>query len=197
MPNPTTPAFLVVALTATPALAQSAPDAFTGPRVEATIGFDQLRFDLGDIGSAGRTREADLGYGGAVGYDLALTPTLIGGFEVAVNRSDLEVRAGDSIDGGSLRKRREITVGGRIGTAIASNALIYGKVGYANLQLRRELVVGGVAGGGKDELDGIQLGAGAEVAISAGAYLKGEYRYSDYQDGYFGNVVVTGIGFRF
>ncbi|MDV3457659.1 hypothetical protein RZN05_11740 [Sphingomonas sp. HF-S4] len=70
--------FHLIVLTAamfagTPALAQDATE-FAGPRAEASIGLDQLRFDLATLGSDGKAKQSDLGYGIAIGYDAALTP---------------------------------------------------------------------------------------------------------------------------
>jgi outer membrane immunogenic protein len=94
---------------------------------------------------------------------------------------------------GYLRERRELTLAGRLGTPIGDNALLYGKIGYANAQVRVE----NLAVSEKRDLDGVLFGAGAEVRITPRVYLKGEYRYTDYADGYVANNIVTGVGIRF
>lgn len=180
----------------TPALAQDATD-FTGPRAEASIGLDQLRFDLATLGADGKAKQSDLGYGIAIGYDAAITPRLIAGIEGGVNLSDVRYASGDAVDGNELRKRRELTLAGRIGTPITSNALLYGKVGYANLQLREDQTVAGVTTRVKDNLDGVLIGAGVEVKLTPSAYWKSEYRYTDYASGVTSNKVTTGVGIRF
>lgn len=179
----------LVTLAGQPAYAQTTADTFAGPRAEITVGFDQLRFDLDDIGGTGRSKTSDLGYGAAIGYDLAVNPTLLIGVEGAVNLSDTSY----ATSSGYLRARRELTLAGRIGMPVGDNALLYGKVGYANLQVREQDLVGDA----RRNLDGVTLGAGAEVKITPSAYLKGEYRYTDYAGGYFGNKVLTGVGVRF
>ena len=45
----------------------SAQEVFTGPRVGATVGRDQVRCDLGDADTALRAQSSDLTYGFAVG----------------------------------------------------------------------------------------------------------------------------------
>jgi len=177
------------ALASAPARAQASADAFTGPRAEVSVGLDQLRFDLAEVGSAGRAKTSDLGYAAAVGYDVALNPSVVIGLEGGVSLSDNQFATAT----GYLRERRELTLAGRVGTPIGDNALLYGKVGYANLQVRAEDLVGSE----KRNLDGILLAAGAEVKITPSTYLKGEYRYTDYSGGYVGNNVMTGIGIRF
>lgn len=191
------PIVLTAALfAATPALAQDATD-FAGPRAEASIGLDQLRFDLATLGGAGKARQSDLGYAIALGYDAAITPTLIAGIEAGVNLSDVRYATGDATNGSELRKRRELTLAGRIGTPITPNALLYGKVGYANLQLREDQTVAGVTTSAKDDLDGVLVGAGVEVKLTPSAYWKSEYRYTDYASGVTSNKVTTGVGIRF
>lgn len=187
----------LAAITAgTPAFAQDATE-FAGPRVEATVGLDQLRFDLASIGADGRTKASDLGYGIAVGYDAAITPTVLVGIEGGVNLSDNRTVTGDAVNGGEMRQRREITLAGRIGTPLTANTLLYGKVGYANLQLREDQTVSSVTASQTRDLDGVLLGAGVEVKMTPTAYWKSEYRYTNYADGYASNKVLTGVGIRF
>lgn len=173
---------LMAAVAATPAEAQDAT-AFQGPRVEATVGLDQLRFDISNIGGTGRDKASDIGYGFAVGYDKALSPSLLIGAEAGMNFS------GVSYADDALRSRREFDVSGRIGTPITHSTLLYGKVGYSNLQVREVDQL--------RNLDGLLLAAGAEVKVSPSAYLKSEYRYVTYGDGYSTNGILTGVGLRF
>lgn len=187
--------FAAASAAATPALAQETSE-FTGARAEATIGFDQIRFDLATA-TDGREKQADLGYGVAIGYDVAVAPRLIAGIDVGLNLADTGYSYGDATDGGALRKRREITLAGRIGTPITPNALLYGKVGYANLQLRQDETVAGVTNSARNNLDGVLLGAGVEVKLLPNAYWKSEYRYTDYARGVVSNNVTTGVGIRF
>jgi len=167
---------------ATPAAAQDAT-AFQGPRVEALVGLDQLRFDVGTIGGTGRDKASDVGYGFALGYDKAVSPHLLIGVEGGMTFSDV------SYADDALRSRREFDVAGRIGTPLTANTLLYGKVGYTNLQVREVDQL--------RDLDGVLLAAGAEVKISLSAYLKSEYRYANYADGYSTNGILTGVGLRF
>ncbi|MGC4251519.1 MAG: outer membrane beta-barrel protein [Sphingobium sp.] len=183
----------VAAAIAVPASAQD----FTGPRAEVTVGFDELRFNLEDYGETGRTKRADLAVGIAAGYDAELSPGLIGGVEVGANFSGADYSFGDATTGGSLHARRDLTLAGRLGTKVSNNTLLYGKVGYSNFRVRSEDIAEGVTTSNLKNLDGVLLGVGAEVAISPTTYLKSEYRYTNYQDGFVRNDVLTGIGIRF
>lgn len=185
--------FLGSMLSATPALAED----FTGPRVEAVIGWDQLRFDISDYGEAGRAKRSDLGYGVAAGYDMLLSPNLIGGLEAGLNFSDGDYAFGDSTTGGSLHAGRDLSLAARLGTKLSENALLYGKIGYSNFRTRSTQTIAGTSTSSLTNLDGVLLGVGAEVAISPRAYLKSEYRYTNYEKGVARNDILTGIGVRF
>ncbi|WP_448663443.1 outer membrane protein [Sphingomonas sp. CJ20] len=179
-----------------PAFAQEATD-FAGPRVDASIGLDQLRFDLASVGQDGRAKQSDLGYGLTIGYDAAVAPRVLLGIEGGVNLSDNHYVTGDATTGGELRQRRELTLAGRIGTPLTANTLLYGKVGYANLQVREDQTVAGVTASDRRDLDGVLLGTGIEVKMSPTTYWKSEYRYTNYADGVASNKVTTGVGIRF
>jgi outer membrane immunogenic protein len=75
--------------------------------------------------------------------------------------------------------------------------LLYGKVGYSNLQVGTTTTVAGVSNESHRDLDGVVVGAGLEVAISPKAYVKTEYDYSNYSAGVTKNDILTGIGLRF
>lgn len=206
-----------VALAAGPAAAQT----FTGPRIEGTVGWDQLRYDLGSAAESTTTkttkeRRSDLGYGVTVGYDRQVTPTLIVGVEGGVTFSQGDYTSNGFPVGDTVHVRRDLSAAARIGTRVGSNALLYGKVGYSNLQLGVDTVqggfdpaagFGGVIGAGpgatatttygRRNYDGVLLGVGAEVGLTANTYLKTEYRYTDYQDGVARQNVLTGFGIRF
>lgn len=72
-------------LASTPASAQTSADTFTGPRAEVTAGLDQLRFDLANVGGTGRAKTSDLGYGVAIGYDVALSPIFVAGIDAGLS----------------------------------------------------------------------------------------------------------------
>src|SRR5947209_5588553 len=118
-------AALFAAAAATPALAQpGAP--FTGPRIEALAGYDHVRGDGG--GRDGVT------YGGAIGYDFQLGG-LVAGIEGEATDSSVKdcqsnfVAAADRI---CVNAKRDLYVGGRIGTVIGPRTLVYAKAGYTN-----------------------------------------------------------------
>lgn len=183
---------LLAATVATPAFAQEAAP-FTGPRVEAIIGYETT--DVEDENSGGVT------YGGAIGYDFNLGGA-VAGFEAELTDSTVdECVAGVDVTGDELCAQlgRDIYVGGRIGAVLGSSTLLYAKAGYVNGRVNLQYDAPGTANDFDDgvNLDGVRAGGGVEFALGGSAYAKAEYRYSNYEAGYDKHQLVGGIGFRF
>lgn len=146
------------------ALSLSAPAAaadFTGARIGVNLGFADDDF----AGTEAFT------YGVEAGYDFDLGTTIAG---VTAEYQD---SSEDGID-------RDLSVAARLGFKAGENALVYGLVGYTNLDVGLKL-------------DGARIGAGAEFALGTNAFAKAEYRYSDYELGVETHQMLAGVGFRF
>jgi outer membrane immunogenic protein len=187
-------AFALLAATAfaTPALAQDAAP-FTGARVEGIVGWDQLRNNGKDDGVL---------YGVGAGYDVQMGSLLVGG-EAEFSDSDVKQRQFDVLaTGDSLTARtgRDLYVGARVGGVIGGRTLLYAKAGYTNA--RAKLAYDDGATGTANfrdhvNLDGVRLGVGAEYAVGSNSFIKAEYRYSNYEQGFSRNQALAGFGFRF
>ena len=175
---------------AAPAAAQRAP--FTGLRVEGNLGWDRLQSDGG--------HSDDVMYGISGGYDMQMGPALVG-IEAGIDDSDNKscVGAETAADPRICAKAaRDIYVGGRVGTVLNPRTLLYAKAGYTNARAKITADDGDDRVTlGHEDLDGVRLGAGAEYAIGPNTYLKAEYRYSNYEQGFSRNQVVGGFGLRF
>ncbi|HEY0627237.1 MAG TPA: porin family protein [Allosphingosinicella sp.] len=186
-------AALLAATVATPALAQEAAP-FTGLRVEGIVGYDRVGVEDLDDDQDGVT------YGAGIGYDVQFGAG-VAGVEAEITDSTVdECQSGVLVTGDELCAQvgRDIYVGGRIGTLVGANTLLYGKAGYTNARLQTEYdpVTGDNVEEG-DNLDGVRLGAGLEHAIGPNSFVKAEYRYSNYESGFEKHQGVVGIGFRF
>ena len=174
-------------ISAAPALAQDTNPTFTGPRVEATLGYDHV----GAGSSVSNNNDRDdqkidgLLYGGGVGYDLAVGSLLVGvegeatGSTARSGRNDYTSTFGF----GRVRQGRDLYVGGRVGILASPTVMVYAKGGYTNSRLR---VLAGDTNTTTDtsfNLDGYRIGAGVEHAIGPNSYAKVEYRYSNYSRG--------------
>jgi outer membrane immunogenic protein len=165
-------------LSAAPAFAQD--DSFVGPRAEVIAGYDAVKTNSNGYG----TPDGFL-YGIALGYDLSVGGAVVG----------LEAELADSttkynFTGGSIDASRDIYVGARAGVPLGDIALAYVKAGYTNARFEAN-------GYGSEKLDGLRLGAGLEYKLSTNLFVKGEYRYSNYEQDVVRHQVVGGLGIRF
>ena len=193
--------FLIAALlaggVATPALAQSTAP-FTGLRAEGIVGYE----------SAG-TEDVDdsdgVTYGAGLGYDFQMG-NMVAGIEGEYTDSTVDECVNGvqfATDELCAKTGRDLYVGGRIGSLIGPQTLLYGQAGYTNTRLKTTYdvnpdtdVVGEFEEIGEN-LDGVRLGAGIEHAIGPNSFVKAEYRYSNYEQGFEKHQGVVGFGFRF
>jgi outer membrane immunogenic protein len=197
--------FLLVAASALALSATAQAADFTGPRVEARVGWDRLSIDgIRSSSPATASLEGDddgVTYGVALGYDQAIGERVIVGVEAAVDLSEagFSGRAGNV--GYDIDAKRDIEAAVRLGTKLVDNVLLYGKVGYTNARVRSRVMIGGTTGTTtfveSENGDGVRVGGGLEVALTDQFFAKAEYRYSDYEADVSRNQVLTGVGFRF
>ncbi|MCP1468751.1 outer membrane immunogenic protein [Sphingobium sp. OAS761] len=177
---------LAGATVATPALAQSADPTFTGPRVEAILGYDHVGAGSdvdNDNGNDDQSIDGLL-YGIGAGYDVNLGSAVVG-VEGEWTDSTAKSDRSDPTDQfgfGRVSQGRDLYIGARAGILANPNTLVYVKGGYTNSKLN-------VLAGNTDQmtdtsfkLDGWRIGAGVERAINANTFAKLEYRYSNYTD---------------
>ena len=181
---------------ATPALAQTTGNApGTGIRIEGIVGYDNAR--VPGVDSSGVT------YGARVGYDFN-AGGLVLGIDGEVSDSSVEEcengfdTANDEI---CAEFGRDLYVGGRIGAPVGSNTLLYASAGYTNARVNLDYEDGtnGTLNDFRltDDLDGVRVGAGAEFGIGSNAFVRAEYRYSNYEQDIERHQVVGGFGIRF
>jgi outer membrane immunogenic protein len=175
----------VLSFAAFPAFAQDAAP-FTGGHAEVITGYDVVDAD-------GADSSGGLLYGLNAGYDFAL-----GGVILGVEGEIADSTTKDRYAGGRTETDRDFYVGARIGVPLSDRALAYGKIGYTNARFEAEYS-GGEAGTVRDHLnaDGVRLGAGLEYKLSDALFAKGEYRYSNYEQGLSRHQFVAGLGIRF
>jgi outer membrane immunogenic protein len=155
---------------ATPAFAQDAAP-FTGARVGATLGYDKTH------GQDGLT------YGGAIGYDLAVTPKITLGAETTLEDSRTKFAG--------IHASRDLAVSARAGYVLTPQILAFAKVGYDTTRID-------VAGGGHTNLEGVRFGGGLEYAVTPHTYISAEYRRTEYEDNFGGrDAGIVGVGYRF
>lgn len=174
-----------------PAFAQDGSPAagFSGPRVEAVIGYDNLR--------SGSTKDIDtsadidqsidgITYGGAIGYDIATGDNITVGAEAELTESSAswsDEGTSTTFNLGGVEAGRDIYVGARVGYAMSPSTLLFVKGGYTNARFNYEGSDGTTDLNQRLDTDGYRLGAGVEQKFGSNAYGKLEYRYSNYSEG--------------
>ena len=187
-------AALLAGTIASPAFAQDT-NHLGGFHVEGLVGWDRPNID-------GEHANGVL-YGMGAGYDFQSGNAIFGVEAEATDSSADESATGFNIPGDELRVRagRDLYVGGRVGFGIGHNSLIYAKAGYTNARVRLDYDDGTAATLAdfttRANLDGIRGGVGAQIGIGSNAFVRTEYRYSNYENGFDRHQVVGGIGFRF
>jgi outer membrane immunogenic protein len=178
-------ALLAGTIVAAPVFAQDVNPTFTGPRIEATLGYDHVGAGSSVDNDNGEDDQSIDGllYGGGIGYDFATSGGLVIGIEGEVTGSTARNSQGqytNTFGFGRVRQGRDFYVGGRAGVLAGPTTLVYAKGGYTNSKLN---VLAGSSTETTDtdfELDGWRIGAGVEKALSPTTYAKLEYRYSKY-----------------
>lgn len=187
------------AVLATPSMAQSAP--FEGGHVEAVGGYDLLK----DGGNGSSEGTSGFAYGVNAGYDFR-SGGMVFGPEAEITGATTDSRSYNAFTAGdvlSINAGRDLYIGGRVGAVISPQAMIYAKAGYTNARVNANYTAGTTTQSDHSDLDGFRLGAGMEYNLTPSTFVKGEYRYSHYNniDGY--NIdadrhqLMAGVGFRF
>jgi outer membrane immunogenic protein len=175
-----------------PAQAQDANSGKGGFWAGAVVGAEKANL--------GRKKEKPV-YGAAAGYDFAVSGALLG----------VEIEASDSSSGGCshqvdddgdrlcYKAGRDLYAGLRAGAFVIPDLLIYAKGGYVNGARRvdhEDDVCCHINETEKLRGSGWRVGAGLERDFG-GAYLRVEYRYTDYAGSYSKHQAVAGVGLRF
>ena len=171
-----------------PAAAQDDPD-FTGPRIEALVGYDSLRpgstVDIDNADDVDQSIDGvNYGFGAGFDYDLG---TMVVGVEGEYMRSeaqtDFDTSGFTSFGVSNIDAGRDLYLGARIGVKATPRTLVYAKGGYTNAKMD-VLATDNTTDVETDvNLDGWRAGAGIEHKITDTVFLKGEYRYSQYKEG--------------
>ena len=186
MKNVTIAVAIAASTLASPVLAQEAGD-FSGAKGTAIAGYDNT--DFGIAGAGGTDNAEGFLYGASLGYDLQ-SNNIVYGVEAEITDSTGDISGG----GASVEASRDLYAGGRLGVVVGDSALFYAKAGYTNA---RYTGAGAGLGAVSGNADGVRVGAGIEYKLSDNAFVRGEYRYSNYEAGVSRNQVVGGVGFRF
>lgn len=175
--------------TAPAAFAQDAAPAFSGPYVQATVGYDKSKSgsdaDIDDLRDRKQSIDGLL-YGGGIGYDFAAGDRLRIGAEAEITDSTAKWKArpdNTAFNLGRVSAGRDLYAGARVGYVTSPSTMVYVKGGYSNA--RYNVLGTDGTNSSKEHLDadGYRLGAGVEYAVNPSTFARLEYRYSNYSEG--------------
>lgn len=190
-------AALLAGTIATPALAQDVVPLENGPltglRAAAIVGYERQQVEDGNTDG--------VVYGGTVGYDYQ-RGNLTAGIEAELT----DTTSGDCVndvatDGDEICAafKRDFYAGFRLGAAFGTGGMVYVKGGYTNQRISASVDLndgeGRISGG--ENLDGIRGGVGAEFGFGTNLFVRGEYRYSNYEQEFEKHQGIVGVGVRF
>ena len=184
---------LALAAVAAPASAQEPPDG-QGFRVEAIAGYDSL-------GVEGKAAHG-VSYGLGLGYDFRIGGAVAGVEAEASDSSTDECFQNIGLHDlwGCVAGGRDLYAGGRVGAVVGGRAILYVKAGYANSRVVLDPAVSAAISPPivfRRNLDGVRAGAGIEFGLGSRVFVKTEYRYTNYEDGFDRHQVIGGVGLRF
>ncbi len=171
---------------AAPAFAQDSEATFTGPRVEAIVGYDIARAgsSVDDDANQDNDQSIDgLMYGVAVGYDFDFGGVVLGAeAELTDSTAKVDFDDGDfeGFGFGNVSAGRDLYFGARAGVKATPDVLVYAKGGYTNAKFDIRSNDGTTEFNQDIDTDGYRIGAGAEYALGKNSFMKLEYRYSNY-----------------
>ncbi|GAA0317169.1 porin family protein [Sphingomonas oligophenolica] len=187
-------AAMAAAAAATPAFAQDST--FTGPRIEANVGYDSVHADDHVAATPNSIDAARLGI--AAGYDVGIGKVVTIGVEGGIGWA---LGDGRSYTSGATTVTadtgRDIDVSLRVGARVAPRTLVYAKGGWANSEFHGTVKTGATSVSARSDEDGWRIGLGVEQMLGEHVYAKAEYRYTDYGDDVTRHQALVGIGYRF
>lgn len=176
---------VVAALAAAPAYAQS-----TGisPRIEAKVGYDVLDAEirLDDSAFIESTKEGGVGFGLEAGVDAHVTERVLVGAYAGIDFpgisdcTGLDFEEGDEV---CVKNKKNLALGLRAGVEVGDGAQIYVKGGLSKtkVSVRYNDSIDDVFDD-SDSTSGLHFGAGFEIPVSGGVYVKAEYVHTRYKD---------------
>lgn len=151
-----------------------------------------------------RANVTGLKFGLGVGYDAEISPNIVAGIEGSISFSNAKsdvyyeeyLSENVEFEAENLKAKREIELGARIGYKVNPSTLVYVKGGYVNGRFRLNGETETYDPDAIEEEDvftyddksfsknrgGYRIGAGIETLLGKNAFVKLEYRYTNFKD---------------
>jgi outer membrane immunogenic protein len=176
--------FVLASLAALIPAAPVAAADFSGPSIEAHAAWDRVQAKVSYAGESAKGHDTGAAYGVGVGYDFRFQHSVVGVL-AAIDDSSVKECASDGTTRTCATVGRDIEVGARFGAFAEPRLLVYLKAAYANTRAGlsyRDSAAPADDFSAHDSRDGIRVGVGMEYAITPHAFVKAEYRYTDYKN---------------
>jgi len=176
--------FVLASLSALILAAPAVAANFSGPSIEAHAAWDRVQAKVSYAGDSTKGHDSGAAYGVGVGYDYRINWSVIGVL-AAIDDSSVKECGTDGTQRGCATIGRDIEVGARFGAVMGTKALIYVKAAYADTRAGISYSDSAAPADNfsvHDHRGGIRVGAGVEYAIAPHAFVKAEYRYTDYKN---------------
>lgn len=175
---------VLLAGVASPAMAQ---ELSIVPRVEVRAGYDEVgaSFRLDDSASMEDSHDGGAAFGFEVGVDANIAESILAGVYGGVDISDIskcdELFGDDEL---CVEGKHNFTLGGRGGLRVGDGGVIYVKGGLSRTKLKASYTddTDTLLFSGSEKTSGWHVGAGFELAVSGGIYVKGEYVHTRYNN---------------
>lgn len=180
-------------------LAAAAVAASCVPAVAHAQAYAQLQLGL-DSASAETGSHQGFTSGVSLGYEFPVTEKLFLGIEGSADDSTNKQCAHDvRAPGDKLCEKtgRDLAATLHFGTKLSDDARLYALAGYTNALLTKDYTDGLGTVGVNMRFDGIRLGAGFKKDLSGHAFVKVEYRYGNYEQGFSRHNALAAIGVNF
>ena len=194
-----------------PALAQ---EMSIVPRVEARVGYDEVgaSFRLDDSAFMEDSHDGGPAFGFEAGADANIGESILAGIYAGVDFSDIdkcdELFGDDEL---CVEGKHNFALGLRGGLRVGDGGVIYVKGGLSRTKLKASYTddTDTLLFSGSEKTKGWHIGAGVELAVSGGLYVKGEYVHTRYRNVLEDQLadtdsidpsrhqIMAGIGFKF
>lgn len=191
---------LCAVLIAGTAAAPSAAYEFNGFRIEGQGGWDNLNINTQNHGFTSTVNDKGWLYGAEAGYDLRLSSSVILGVLGNYNWSSVKATTSDGLGSTIVADaKNDWSAMGRFGFKLTPSTLFYVAGGYARTKIDYNYtpVASLVSFNTSESYGGARGAVGLEQGFGSNVYVKVEYRYTDYRNGFSRNQVVGGLGIRF
>lgn len=169
------------------------------PTAAQAQGYAQVQGGLDSVSVLGSSDEG-IAFGGAVGYDFALSPNAFIGIEGSVDDSTTKECVADLIvvgDETCAKTGRDLSAVARLGIGIGSSSQVYVLGGYTNARISATYNDGTTVTKAGANGDGFRLGAGYRISFSENMFGKIEYRYSNYESDFSRHNGLVAVGVTF